>query len=227
MTSFAEVLDSVDTITFDCYGTLIDWHGGLLLAFREMFGEAADQQEERLCSAYRSIEAEVQAELFRSYRDVLAEVSKRLAKEIGVDLPTGGEGILAEQLMTWMPFPDTNEALERLKSRYRLGVLSNIDRDLFAGTADHFSVEMDFVITAQDVGAYKPSRDHFERAVSRCGEGNILHVAESLYHDGSPAGAMGIAFVWINRYKVQNTTNVQPMREFADLRSLADVACPT
>ena len=226
MYSLEETLDRVDTITFDCYGTLIDWHGGLLAAFREMFGAEAAQKEDQLCSAYRRIEAEVQVEGFRSYREVLGEVSKRLAEEIQVKLPAGREATLAARLPTWEPFPDTNEALVRLKQRFRLGVLSNIDRDLFAGTAKHFAVDIDFVITAEDVGAYKPERNHFERAVSQYGQGNILHVAESLYHDGDPAGALGIAFVWINRYKVENLTQVLPLQEFADLKSLADIACP-
>lgn len=222
MATLTDVLDQIDTITFDCYGTLIDWHGGLLAAFAEMFGEAATGREDKLCAAYRRIEAEVQGENFRSYRDVLGEVSKRLATEIGVALPAGGESILADRLPTWKPFADTNEALQRLKRRFRLGVLSNIDRDLFAGTANHFDVPMDFVITAEDVGAYKPSRTHFERAISEFGEGKILHVAESLYHDGVPTAELGIAFVWINRYKVKNNIGVEPLTEFADLAGLAN-----
>ena len=233
MTTLADILSRFDTITFDCYGTLIDWHGGLLAAFGEMFGDrydrlagAAVEREDQLCNAYRRIEGEVQAEEFQSYRGVLAEVSGRLAVEIGVALPADGENIRASRLPTWPPFADTNAALTQLKKRFRLGVLSNIDRDLFAGTATHFDIQMDFVITAEDVGAYKPERNHFERAVSQYGQGNILHVAESLYHDGDPAGALGIAFVWINRYKVENLTQVLPLQEFADLKSLADIACP-
>ena len=229
MTTLADALARVDTITFDCYGTLIDWHGGLLAAFAELFGEAFEGREAELCAAYRRLEAEVQADRqsllpgqFRSYRDVLGEVSKRLGREIEITLPAGDEKILADRLPAWKPFADTNEALCRLKKRYRLGVLSNIDRDLFAETASHFDVTMDFVITAEDVEAYKPSRAHFERAISQCGEGKILHVAESLFHDGAPANELGIPYVWINRYKAENVTNVQPLAEFSDLASLAN-----
>ena len=229
MTSLAEVLAHVNTITFDCYGTLIDWHRGLLAAFGEMFGDrydrlagAAVEREDQLCNAYRRIEGEVQAEEFQSYRGVLAEVSRRLAVEIGVALPEGGQDILARSLPTWQPFADTNAALSQLKSKFRIGVLSNIDRDLFAGTAEHFDVAMDFVVTAEDVGSYKPGRAHFDRARELCGEGKpgrLLHVAESLYHDGTPTGALGIPLVWINRYNARNPTDIQPLAEFPDLAS--------
>ncbi len=221
MASLGDVLSRVDTITFDCYGTLIDWHGGLLSAFGEMFGEFAAGREDELCASYRRIEAEVQSERFRAYREVLAEVSKRLAAEIGVALPADGENILARRLPTWEPFADTNAALRQLKSKFRLGVLSNIDRDLFAGTAERFDVAMDFVITAEDVGAYKPNQAHFDRTLSQCGAGRLLHVAESLFHDGDPARELGIPFVWINRYAADNETNVQPLAEFGDLASFA------
>lgn len=223
MTTLHDVAKRVEALTFDCYGTLIDWRVGLARSFRDLFGPGADGQMDDLQSAYLAIEAEVQTEVFQSYRRVVTEVAVRLAKRFGFDLPGDRAGLLAEQLPTWAPFADTNEALARLKRRHRLGVLSNVDRDLFAGTARHFDVAFDFVVAAEDVGAYKPSRAHFERLLSEHAEPDtVLHVAQSLYHDGVPAGELGIPFVWINRYDDRNDTGVSPLATFPDLKSFAD-----
>lgn len=212
-------------LSFDCYGTLIDWYGGLTATFREMFGSAVDNRLDELCRLYVQIEAEVQAERFRSYREVLGEVAGRLAKRIDVQLPPGSIDLLSERLPSWRPFADSNEALARLKRKYRLGVLSNIDRDLFAGTARHFGVSFDFLITAEDVRAYKPDHAHFARMLSGNGpREKVLHVAQSLFHDGVPAQELGIAYVWINRYRDSNSTAVAPVAEYTDLISLAEAA---
>ncbi len=225
MESITDVLDRVETITFDCYGTLIDWHAGLTATFREMFGPAIENRNEELCDLYLRIEAELQAERFRSYRDLLGEVAKRLAQRIDLDLPPDRSDLLAERLPTWKPFSDTNDALVRLKRKYRLGVLSNIDRDLFAGTAGHFDVAFDFLVTAEDVRTYKPHHAHFEQMLSAHGpREKVLHVAQSLFHDGVPAQELGIAYVWINRYIDSNSSAVVPLAEFPDLKSLADAA---
>ena len=134
--------------------------------------------------------------------------------------------MLAERLPQWWPFSDTNAALARLKKCYRLGVLSNIDKDLFAATAKHFTVDFDFVITAEDVKSYKPGTAHFRQAIASQGPPeSLLHVAQSLYHDGVPTAELNIAFVWINRYKERNHTGVRPLVEFPDLCSFADSVC--
>jgi len=126
----------------------------------------------------------------------------------------------------WPAFGDTNEALRRLKSKYRLGVLSNIDSDLFAGTVKTFDVDFDFVITAQDVQSYKPAHGHFLTMFDRYGpKDRVLHVAQSLLHDGGPARELGLAYAWINRYNQRNDSDVTPMIECADLKSLADAIC--
>ena len=226
MESIKEVLDRVETITFDCYGTLIDWHGGLIATFREMFGDAVENRVEELCDLYRRIEADVQAERFRSYREVLHEVTIRLARRCDLDLPPDRAGLLAQRLPTWKPFADTNAGLVQLQRKYRLGVLSNIDRDLFAGTVRHFDTRFDFLVSAEDVRAYKPDHAHFVRMLSEYGpREKVLHVAQSLFHDGFPAKELGIAYVWINRYRDGNTTSVIPLAEYADLQSLAEAAC--
>jgi len=225
MSTIKEVLGRTKTITFDCYGTLIDWRTGLNRAFRELFGPVVSDRTEALFAAYVQTEAEIEAESYRSYREVLSTVTERLADRFGVALAPGGAERLAASLPHWPPFADTNEALIRLGRLFRLGVLSNIDGDLFAGTARQFDVAFDFVVTAEDVRSYKPARAHFERLLSKfAGRDEVLHVAQSLFHDGVPARELNIPYVWINRYNEANTTAVRPLRVYTDLASLAEAA---
>jgi len=224
--SFKDVIRRTTTITFDCYGTLIDWSAGLWRSFAAIFGPVVTERKLEWFKAYVRVEAEVESGPYRSYREVLAVVTERLAREFDLPLPVGQKGMLAEMLPGWAPFPDTKDALARLKQRFRLGVLSNVDRDLFAGTAKQLGVAFDFVVTAEDVRSYKPAHGHFQRLIdAHGGTSRALHVAQSLYHDGAPANDLGLAFVWINRYKEQNQTSVRPLAEFPDLRSFADTAC--
>lgn len=223
-----DIFENVDTLTFDCYGTLVDWSAGLRSAFRRIFGDALTGIEQELFDAYVETEAEVEAQGHRLYRVVLAETVKRLSARFELDIPHEHFGWLADSLPTWPPFPDTNAALPRLKERFRLGVLSNIDRDLFAGTCRHFSVGFDFVITAEEVKSYKPAPGHFRTLLDHHASNNqVVHVAQSLHHDGAPAESFGLPFVWINRYGQTNDTAVEPALEFPDLGALADVACPS
>ena len=223
MSCFSEIVRRTKVLTFDCYGTLIDWDAGLFGVFREVFGSEVNRRRRELFEAYVTIEAELESGSFRSYREVVTVALERLAARFEWVLPANRRGAIADTLPNWRPFADTGEALARLKKRFRLGVLSNIDRELFTGTARHFPVAFDFVITAQDVGAYKPSAAHLQRFLRDFGGlGSSIHVAQSLFHDGRPAGELGVAFVWINRYKEANGTTVRPLVEFADLRSFAD-----
>jgi len=225
MDSIEDALRHVKTITLDCYGTLIDWRAGLSRSLAELFGLSVADRTDELFKAYIQIEAEVEAQQYQSYRQVLSTVARRLAGRFGFELPPQRAGLLAEMLPEWPPFADTNEALLRLKERYRLGVLSNIDRDLFAGTARHFDVTFDFVVTAEDVRAYKPAHPHFERLLSvHSRSDEVLHVAQSLFHDGVPTGQLGIAYVWINRYNDANETTVRPLATYPDLACFAEAA---
>ena len=226
MGDLGEQLARTTTLTFDCYGTLIDWATGLAGAFREVFGSRVEEPLDALFDAYVRIEAEVEAEPYRTYREVVGLTLERMAARLNRPLAPGKRDALAERLPGWTPFADVNDALLRLRRRFRLGVLSNVDRGLFAGTTKHFSVAFDFLICAQDVRSYKPAPGHFERL--RCQEGrldHVVHVAQSLYHDGAAAEKLGLAFVWINRYEEVNKTDVRPLGEFVDLRSFADIAC--
>ncbi len=225
MATLADVLPRITTITFDCYGTLIDWKGGLASSFRGLLGAVVDEREMDVFDAYVAIEAEEEAETFRRYREILQAVAVRMGERFGVHVDREQANGFAESLPGWTPFADTNDALARLKRRFRLGVLSNVDRDLFAGTCGHFDVAFDFVVTAEDVGSYKPALGHFHRCFSdNVGVAETLHVAQSLFHDGAPAAELGLAYVWINRYKQTNETKVKPLAAFPDLTGLARAA---
>ncbi len=223
MPTIREIRDRITTLTFDCYGTLIDWEGGLTRSFADIFGPQALSQRQKLFEAYVSIEAEIEGAPYRRYLDVLNEVTPRLAQQLRWNLSLEKKNRLPELLPTWTPFADTNDALLRLKKKFRLGVLSNIDRDLFAGTAKQFPVSFDFVVTAQDVSSYKPSHGHFLRMFKDHGQKeSTLHVAQSQFHDGRPANDLGIAFAWINRYNDPADRSVIAHGVFPDLKSLAD-----
>jgi 2-haloalkanoic acid dehalogenase type II len=215
---------SYDVITFDCYGTLIDWESGIGGWFEE--NAAADRialgRSEAL-AAYAETEPAVEAETFRAYRDVLTETVRRVAKRFGwTPAPERARG-LAKSLPGWKPFPDTNPALERLVSAgYRLGILSNVDDDLLAGTLRHFPVRFDLLVTAQQVRSYKPAPGHFETARRRIGESRWLHAAQSRFHDVVPCRALGIPVAWVNRKGASGREHVRPDIEVPSPAALAD-----
>ncbi len=214
-----------DVITFDCYGTLIDWRAGISGAFLE----AAARDGVKLDGAsvlqlYAEVEPVVEAESYRSYREVLTETARRAAARLGWPLSEARAAFLAESLPAWRPFPDTNAALERLaQADYALGVLSNVDDDLLAGTRRHLSVDFEIIVTAQQVGAYKPAPGHFTTARQRIGTRRWLHAAQSYFHDVVPARALGIPVAWINRHDQPTPEGgAVPDREFDLLTELAD-----
>jgi 2-haloalkanoic acid dehalogenase type II len=214
-----------DLITFDCYGTLIDWRQGIAEAFRDVLPEAAAVEEAHLFDAYERAEAEVEGGSYRPYREVLAAAAARVAELLGWQIPVGRDFFLAESLPAWRPFADTNPSLERLASMgYRLGILSNIDDDLLAGTLRRLSVPFDLVVTAQSVGSYKPSTAHFRRALEEVGgrPERLLHVAESYHHDVGAARPLGIPVIWVNRQGRAATGDVRPTVEVRDLPEAVD-----
>lgn len=191
-----------EAITFDCYGTLVDWETGILGALRPLLAvHGVELSDDEVLRRFARFEAEVEAGPFLSYRQVLAEVTRRLAAEVGVELRPGQETVLATSLSRWPLFSDTREALVRLASRYRLGILSNVDDDLFADTRRALGVDFDWVVTAQQVGSYKPARANFEVLLARVDvpPERLVHAAQSLYHDVAPARKAGLATVWVDR----------------------------
>ncbi len=200
-------LSDFTTLTFDCYGTLIDWETGLLGAladWRGRTGVAADERE--LLQAFALAEsAEEAANGAALYPRILAGALGRMAASLGVDSHEDERAAFGDSVGDWPAFPDTAAALAILKQRYKLVILSNIDRTSFARSNEKLGVEFDAVYTAEDIGSYKPDPANFryllEHLKSDLGvaPGEVLHTAQSLYHDHVPARAMGLAICWINR----------------------------
>ncbi|MBI4545187.1 MAG: haloacid dehalogenase type II [Gemmatimonadetes bacterium] len=210
-----------ELITFDCYGTLIDWDQGIARAF---LGEAVRQgvvfTEDQVLSAYHEVEPEVEAGEYRLYREVLRDTARHVAIRLGLPLAPERQGFLAESLASWAPFPDTNPTLERLAAAgYRLGILSNIDDDLLAETRRHLTAGFDLIVTAQQVRSYKPAPGHFRRALEEVGgdAARLLHVARSYFHDIRPARLLGIRAIWVNRGGVPRPQHPAPTAEVRDL----------
>jgi len=191
-----------EVLTFDCYGTLIDWETGILSALHRVLAAHGKKIEDAtMLKLYGDFEQSAEAGPFRPYRDVLESVVRQFGVELGFNPSEEEMRSLPGSLPTWKPWPDTVGALQRLKSRFRLAILSNIDDDLFATTRPQLGVAFDDVITAQQAQAYKPSMKMFELALSRvqAPAHRVLHVGQSIYHDVIPAQALGLATVWVNR----------------------------
>lgn len=217
--------DSFDIITFDCYGTLIDWESGIFDAFQaEAAKDGKQLQRNHVIAAYSNEEPAVESEGYRSYRDVLGETARRVAPSLGFKIDDARSGFLGDSLPNWKPFADTNPALERLASRFELGILSNIDDELLAATRRHFTVSFDLIVTAQQIKSYKPAEAHFTEAIARTAGKRLLHAAQSYFHDVVPASRLGIPSVWVNRHGSTAepdgplpTYEVRSLTEFADL----------
>ncbi len=210
-----------DVITFDCYGTLIDWEGGITAAFVEESARrgVATPSREQVVALHHEIEPTVEAGPFRPYRDVLATTARHIADRLG--WPAGDDSFLPDSLSSWMPFADTNAALARLRSRgYRLGILSNVDRDLLEGTLKHVSVPFAFLVTAGDVRSYKPASGHFHEGSRRVGPERWLHAAQSWFHDVVPARREGVPVVWVNRKLEPLGSEARPTGVVRDLAGL-------
>jgi 2-haloalkanoic acid dehalogenase type II len=214
-----------DVITFDCYGTLIDWETGI----REAFQAEADRDGvtlpgEELLAAYAEIEPAVEAEAYRSYREVLAETAVRVASRLGWRIAGERALFLPESLPSWRPFADTNRALRRLAAAgCRLGILSNVDDDLLAGSRRRLEVSFDPIVTAAQVRSYKPAPGHFLEARRRLPEdARWLHTAQSYFHDVAPCRALGITVAWVNRKGEEVGAAGHPDRQTRDLDGLAN-----
>ena len=191
-----------EVLTFDCYGTLIDWETGILSALRPILSAHKKKSDDAtLLKLYGDFELRAEEAPFRSYRVVLESVVQRFGAELEFTPTAEQARSLPDSLATWKPWPDTVAALRRLKTRFRLAILSNVDDDLFVATRPQLGVEFDEVVTAQQAQAYKPSLKVFELALSRikAPAHRVLHVGQSIYHDVIPAQALGLATVWVNR----------------------------
>jgi 2-haloacid dehalogenase len=226
--------DRYEVLTFDCYGTLIDWESGLMTALNQILdAHNLELEKEKALELFAEFESqEEQQENYISYREVLKNVVKKLGDRLKFK-PTEEEiNSLPESIKNWQPFSDTVEALGLLKKRFKLGIISNIDDDLFAATAKKLKVDFDWVITAQQVKSYKPSQQNFKIALEKIDlpSNGILHVAQSIYHDVIPANALGLSTVWVNRrankegFGATKAAEGKADLEVTDLRALASLA---
>ena len=208
--------------TFDCYGTLIDWNGGIAAELGRLFGAG---EAPRLLARYHELEPQVQAEDPElTYRRVLTLTLERLAESEGLTLPDGERDALARSLPWWMPFQEVPGAVEEARGRgWRLAILSNTDRDLIAASKAQIGVPFDETIVASEIGSYKPGHRHWSEFFARthADRERHVHVAASLFHDVAPCAELGLRSVWVNR--LGETADPVPTREIVDLRGLADV----
>jgi 2-haloacid dehalogenase len=206
--------------TFDCYGTLIDWNGGIGGVLESLFG--ADRTPE-LLARYHRLEPEVQAEAYRSYAEVLTIALERLATENGLTIPEGETGALARSLPDWPAFREVPEALAELRRRgWNLAILSNTDHALIRESEKRIGVPIDLIVTAEEIESYKPAPAHWERffELATADRAQHVHVAASLFHDVVPARELGLKIVWINR--LGEVAEPEPDRELPDLSCLPD-----
>ena len=206
--------------TFDCYGTLIDWNGGIRGVLEGLFG--ADRAPE-LLARYHRLEPEVQAEAYRSYAEVLSLTLERLAAENDLTIPEGESGALARSLPDWPAFREVPEALAELRRRgWNLAILSNSDRDLISASQRQLGVPIDVAVVAEEIRSYKPAHAHWERffELTTADRAQHVHVAASLFHDVAPARELGLKVVWINR--LGEAPEPEPDRELPDLTGLPD-----
>jgi len=218
-------------ITFDCYGTLIDWETGIRNAFRSVMLRTGARQglESKAFELYEEEERRIERERpHLLYRNVLSKTSLSVARKIGWELSGAESTFLAKELPTWTPFPDTNPSLARLSTEHTLGILSNVDNDLLAGTINHFTSPFEIKVTAENVRSYKPASGHFEEARRIIGDRPWTHVAASQYHDIEPAMQLGIKAVWVNRrgappahdYSKRNVPEVRDLSQLVGLLRL-------
>lgn len=218
-----------DYLSFDCYGTLINWEQGILGALQPILqAHGVVLSDDAVLAVYGQIEPRLQ-DPYQRYHEVLRGVVRELGRQKGFSATDEEMESLPASLREWPPYHDTVEALRRLKQRYKLVILSNIDDDLFADSAKLLKVRFDAVITAEQVKSYKPERAHWIEMLHRCKTtaDRVLHVGQSLYHDVVPAKAMGFKTVWVHRapgYGATKAAHQQPDLEVPDLKSVADLA---
>ena len=234
-------LTDFEALSFDCYGTLIDWEAGLAAvlipwAREHGVGLTGEQLLAEYASCEEAAEAEHPAEL---YPDILARSLRVLGGELGAEVTGQDAARLAASVPDWPAFPDSRDALRALGERFKLIILSNVDRSSFAGSNPRLGVEFTSILTAQDIGSYKPSPRNFEaltREAARLGigPGKLLHVAQSLFHDHVPAQRAGLPTAWINRRHArpgwgatpEPPAPVTPDWEFPSMAAFAAAAAP-
>jgi 2-haloacid dehalogenase len=224
--------NSIRLVTFDCYGTLIDWETGMLKSLRPLFSHDGHPNSDlQLLELYGEVEAEVESGAYLEYREVLSRTVQEMGRRLNRLVSREQGQQFAQSLTEWEPFADTVAALERLAQRFKLGIISNVDDDLFAATQKKLQAPFALIVTAQQVKSYKPSLKNFQEALRRSGlkTEEVLHAGQSVYHDIVPASFLGIANVWVNRPSLRpgagaaKAAQAQPTAEVKSLAELADL----
>jgi 2-haloacid dehalogenase len=227
--------DRFDALTFDTYGTLIDWETGILAALRPALpGRGMAPTDDELLERYARHEAELEAGEYLAYAEVLGRAFTRVCAELGLAPSHAEVAEFAASVGDWPTFPDSPAALATLATRFRLGVITNCDDALFALSNARLGVDFDWVVTAEQAGSYKPSPRNFALAFERIGlpRERILHVAQSLFHDHVPAKALGMTTVWVDRRRGRDGFGATPPAAATpdlvvpDMRTLAELAVP-
>jgi 2-haloacid dehalogenase len=223
-------LSDFDLLTFDCYGTLIDWESGIFSALKPVLAAHGKSVSDReLLELYGEFEAQAEAGAYRRYREVLQSVVGAFGKRLSFTPTVQELNSLPDSVSNWRPWPDTVAALKKLQSRYRLAVISNIDDEMFNVTRRYLPVAFETVTTAQQAGCYKPAVEIFRLALAKAGvvPDRILHVGQSIYHDVLPAQALGLATIWVNRPSARTGVGAvkraegRPDLEVPDIETLA------
>ena len=219
-------------LTFDCYGTLIDWEAGILPVLKKLLNDhQVILPDQTILEVFAEAESLAEVGDYVNYRQILQKVVIYLAEKYHFSPSNAELNCLADSIQYWLPFADTVKALQLFKTRYQLAIISNIDDALLQGSLTHLQVDFDGIITAQQVQSYKPALNNFHQAIARLGvePSQILHVAQSIYHDIIPAQSVGLKTVWVNRRQGKTgagatpVATAQPDLEVPDLQSLVQL----
>ncbi len=223
-----------EVLSFDCYGTLIDWESGILAATRPVLASrGVVVADDELLTAFARAESAAEHGEYRSYREILARSLRGMAGEFGVEVTDSEAAAFGASVGDWPPFPDSAEALAALAEEYSMAVITNCDDDLFALSEARLGIRFDHVITAQQCRGYKPRLENFRIAHERIGvpPGRILHIAQSLFHDHAPAKQLGMTTVWVNRRAARGggsgatmPSDARPDLEVPDMATVARLA---
>jgi 2-haloacid dehalogenase len=214
----------VSFVTFDVYGTLIDWETGVYEAFRvEAERDGFTIEREQLIQLFHETQKQIQAGSYELYAEVLRRTAVQIAKQLGWPLEPSRSGFLPESVQRWPAFKETNPVLAKIAKKFKIGLISNIDDKLLGQTRRHIPLDFDLVVTAQQVRSYKPDPAHFTECERRIGgKKGWIHVAESYYYDVEPCIKKKIPVIWVNRSKTElDAGQKKPDAEVATLREAA------
>ena len=216
-------------LTFDCYGTLVDWRNGVETNLGELLRKNGLPSGVSVFPLYVQLEAEEEGQ-YKSYREILKETAVKVAKRLNVSVTEKEANTFAASVPSWPVFHDTAESLKELGKRgYKRIILSNIDKDILIETILHGNLDVDGYVTAEDVGSYKPSLGHWNRFfnVYKANKETTLHVAQSIFHDIVPCARLAISTAWINRYSEPHPPGINPTYVLGDLKSLVRLLPPS